>query len=56
MDYRIEDRRNAYLNGRAVTMFSIYERRGNGYIHVGKSYALGHDASESECIDAWQLD
>lgn len=54
MSHRIENRQNVYINGQEATVFKVYERRGDAYIHAGKSWALGHDASERDCLDAWQ--
>ena len=52
---RIEDRNNAYLRGREVTLFKVYsyEPAVGGHVFAGQGYAPGHDASEEECKQAF---
>lgn len=39
---KIENIQNTYLNGKPATKFSVYELRGNVWVHDYCAYVLGH--------------
>lgn len=51
-DSRIQDRRNAHRNGKPITTFKYFERRGSFYVFAGEYSARGHDATTAKCLDA----
>jgi hypothetical protein len=47
--YRVEDKKNVHSNGRR-TMFKLYEKQGDAYVHIGQFTAMGWDQSDARCI------
>lgn len=51
-DARIQDRSNAHWDGKPITTFSYFERRGDAYFFAGQYSAPGHDATPQKCLNA----
>lgn len=50
-DFRIEQIQRATVNGRAVKLFTAYQRRGDAFVHIGKFSAPARTANKS----LWQV-
>ena len=50
-DYRIEQIQKATVNGRAVKLFTAYERKGDAFVHVGQFSAPVKTANR----DLWKI-
>lgn len=50
-DYRIEGIQRATVNGRAVKLFTAYERDGDVFVHVGRFSAPARTANSR----LWQI-
>jgi len=57
MEYRIENKNNVNMSGHK-TAFHIFEEieESNSFIHIGRGYAKGNNASDEKCIDAFFSD
>ena len=47
--YRVEDKQNIIRHGR-MTMFHLYKKQGNAYLHQGAFAINGHNATDERCI------
>ena len=46
-DFRIEQIQKATVNGKAVKLFSAFEKRGDAFVHVGKFTAPAKTANKN---------
>ena len=46
-DFRIEQIQKATVNGKAVKLFSAYEKRGDAFVHIGKFTAPAKTANKN---------
>lgn len=47
---RIENINNAYINGKKVTIFDVYELDGKDYVYSGQQSIKGHYKRESTIL------
>jgi len=48
-EYRIENKQNIVRNGKK-TLFHLYQKSGDAFVHEGTFTAIGHNASDTRCI------
>jgi hypothetical protein len=51
--YRIESKENVNFNGIKSTLFSIFEKERNAYLHKGRYSVTKHNATDAECLQAY---
>lgn len=51
--YRIQDKENVTFNGIQSTLFSMFAKERNAYIHQGRYSVTKHNATDAECLQAY---
>ena len=49
--WRIEDKRNVFLNEKEATSFKFYHRTGRSMVFSGEYFAPGWDCSDARCAE-----
>lgn len=50
-NFRVENKRNVHMNGHR-TMFKLYRKQGDAFVHVGTYTSKGWEATDDKCVAA----